>query len=63
LLNRFGADRLLWASDFPWILRQPGYDRMVGLLDELLPDLADHERTAVMGDNAAEFLRFPEVPN
>jgi len=61
LLQSFGADRLMWASDFPWILKEPGYGRLVGILDELLPDLDERDRVSIMGGAAARFLRFPPL--
>ena len=58
LTKTFGADRLMWASDFPWIAENPGYGRMLRVIDELLPQLSDVERTAVMGGTAERFLRL-----
>ena len=62
LLRYFGAQRLMWASDYPWICQEPGYGRLVHLLDELMPELDEKERAAVMGGTAARFLRFPQLP-
>ena len=39
----------MWASDFPWICVEPGYDKMVRLLKELVPDVGDEEHDSVMG--------------
>ena len=61
LLSRFGADRLMWATDFPWILKNPGYDKLVGVIDALLPDLSEEERADIMGGTAKRFLRFPDL--
>ncbi|MCZ6635149.1 MAG: amidohydrolase family protein [bacterium] len=58
LLSKFGADRLMWATDFPWILKEPGYDKLVGVMDELLPDLSEEERADIMGGTAKRFLGF-----
>jgi predicted TIM-barrel fold metal-dependent hydrolase len=51
----------MWASDFPWIAEDPGYGKMVGVLDELLPGLSGEERSRIMGGTAREFLRFPRL--
>ena len=59
LLGAFGAERLMWGTDFPWIVAEPGYGRAMGVIDELLPDLGPAERTAIMGGTAKRFLRFP----
>ena len=63
LVETFGADRLMWASDFPWIVDDPGYGKMVRVLDELLPELTPDERASVMGGTARRFLRFPDLTN
>ena len=60
LLNAFGVERLIWATDFPWILEDPGYGPLTQVVDELLPDLSPSERDAVMGGNARRVLRFPD---
>jgi L-fuconolactonase len=59
LYNDFGPDRLMWASDAPWIYEEPGYGALTTVLDELLPNLSESERAAVMGGTAQRFLRFP----
>jgi predicted TIM-barrel fold metal-dependent hydrolase len=61
LLREFGADRLMWASDFPWIVEEPGYGRALGVVDELLPELSRPQRQAILGDTARRFLRLPVI--
>ena len=58
VLDLFGAKRLMWATDFPWILEDPGYGQLTDILKELLPDLHDNEYDDIMGENAKRFLRF-----
>jgi predicted TIM-barrel fold metal-dependent hydrolase len=58
LHEAFGADRLMWASDYPWIREEPGYRRMLDLVDHALPGLSADERSAVTGGTAARLLRF-----
>ena len=58
LYDAFGADRLLWATDFPWIVEEPGYDRLVRLLEEQLPSLSAQERARIMGGTAAALFGF-----
>lgn len=48
----YGTDRLMWASDFPWIVDDPGYGAMLALVDHHLPDLSADEQEAVLGGNA-----------
>ena len=61
LLMVFGCERLMWASDFPWIDTDPGYGELVALPGHTFPDLSSEERTQLMGRTAARFLRFPAL--
>lgn len=58
LLAAFGADRMLMASDWPWIEFEPGYERIIGVVDELLPDISAAERDAIRGGTASSLFRF-----
>ena len=51
--SAFGATRMMWASNFPHILRQAGYGQALQLVDAALPDLSDDERGWIMGRTAA----------
>jgi predicted TIM-barrel fold metal-dependent hydrolase len=54
--ERIGADRILWASDYP----HPEYHP--GIVDELrssLEPLPDEHRARVLGTNAIEAYRLP----
>ena len=48
----FGAERMMWCSDFPWIREEPGYSRLVSLLDHHLPQLMTGEKELILGGNA-----------
>lgn len=52
----FGAHRLLWASDWPWIRTEPGYGAQLDLVDAHLPDLTSEERAMVLGSTASALL-------
>ena len=54
----FGADRMLWASDYPWIAPVPGYAEQLALVDHYLPELSAAERAAICGGTAASLFRF-----
>ena len=54
----FGADRMLWASDYPWIVEEPGYAQQLALVDHYLPGLTDSERAAIQGGTAASLFSF-----
>jgi len=52
LFRSFGADRLMWATDSPWILDEPGYDNLTRVIDTQLPDLGEKDRALIMGGTA-----------
>ena len=60
-MQGFGASRLMWATDFPWIAEDPGYDKMVGVVEALMPELTAGELADIMGGTARRVLRFPDV--
>lgn len=61
LLNSFGPKRLMWATDFPWILEEPGYGKLTTVIENLMPNLSESELADIMGGNAKQFLRFPDL--
>ncbi len=63
LLTSYGSKRLMWATDFPWILEDPGYGVLTNVFKELLPSLSENEYGDIMGGTAKRFLRFPERGN
>jgi L-fuconolactonase len=58
LLKIFGPNRMLWASDFPWITKEPGYQEQLALVDKLLPNLSTEDRAKICGGNAEELFVF-----
>ena len=54
IYRAYGAERMMWCTDFPWITEEPGYRRLVALLDHHLPHLAESERALIAGGNALE---------
>lgn len=58
LLAAFGPERLLWASDWPWIKKKPGYCELLDLVEHHLPGLSPDEVDLVMGGNAQRVLRL-----
>jgi L-fuconolactonase len=58
LLAAFGANRMLMASDWPWIEFEPGYSRILAVVDELLPGITAAERDAIRGGTAMSLFRF-----
>jgi L-fuconolactonase len=51
----FGADRLMWGSDMPWI-GERGYAPALGVIDAL-QFLTEGERQALLGDTARTVFR------
>ena len=45
----YGAARMLWASDYPWPAQDPGYARLLGLVDHTFPGLTEAERADILG--------------
>jgi L-fuconolactonase len=58
LCETFGAERLLWGSDYPHTLLRSGYARSVNLPARALPDLHPDELAAIMG-GTARMLYWP----
>jgi predicted TIM-barrel fold metal-dependent hydrolase len=56
LAARFGADRFLWASDFPHADHTPAYLADLEELAEAFPD--EHDRRRFLGDNVRELFRL-----
>jgi predicted TIM-barrel fold metal-dependent hydrolase len=55
LAERFGADRFLWASDFPHADHTPEY---IGDLEELAGAFGEEDRRLFLGDNARRLFRI-----
>ena len=54
LVDTFGADRVVWGSDFPFVLDECGYSgetSAAGIVRECGAGLTDAEIAAVMGGN------------
>jgi L-fuconolactonase len=49
LADAFGAERMLWASDYPWTRDVPGYATLLDLAAASLPDASAAELEAIHG--------------
>ncbi|RQH00623.1 amidohydrolase family protein [Paraburkholderia dinghuensis] len=58
LLAAFGAERLMWGSDWPVLNLNGDYERWHVCAQRLLATSTDAERQAVFGANAAAFYRL-----
>mmetsp|Transcript_25210 Transcript_25210/g.44968 ORF Transcript_25210/g.44968 Transcript_25210/m.44968 type:complete len:95 (-) Transcript_25210:33-317(-) len=62
LIDHFGAERLLWGTDFPWITAECGYTKAWSILedgDALAggpPLLSAEEKSMIMGGNLASLF-------
>ncbi len=54
----FGANRMLNASDWPWIKVEPGYAEVLALVDHYLPGISPDERAAIRGGTAKSLFSF-----
>jgi L-fuconolactonase len=57
-LELFGADRMMFGSDYPVCLLAASYDRVLGSFQELLKELGDDDRDKIFCKNAARFYRL-----
>lgn len=61
VLEAFGSDRVMFGSDWPVCLQAASYGDVVGLAEDLLTGLSDHERSEVWGTTAARFYKLTDV--
>ncbi|HEY4162701.1 MAG TPA: amidohydrolase family protein [Dongiaceae bacterium] len=54
----FGADRVMWGSDWPVVNLAGGYDAWAEATDKLLSGLNAKERDAILGGTATQFYRL-----
>lgn len=59
LISWYGASRLLWGSDFPWIEEEPGYAATAELPRASLPQLSQADLAEVYGGTALRL--FPHL--
>ena len=52
IYRAYGADRMMWCTDSPWIAVEPSYQKLVDLLDIHLPDISAGEKEMIMGGTA-----------
>lgn len=62
LINAFGADRVMFASNFPVDGRYLTYEQLLDQYDKALAALSDSERDAIFYRTAAIVYRIPDQP-
>lgn len=59
VVDCFGFDRVMFGSDWPVCLQAGSYDRVIGVLEEILsPRLNEAASRKVFGENAARFYKL-----
>jgi predicted TIM-barrel fold metal-dependent hydrolase len=57
-IDIFGADRCMFASNFPVDRLRVSYKQMFADFDRMISDMTHSERQALFRDNAARFYRI-----
>ena len=57
-LELFGAERMMFGSDYPVCLLAASYDRVLDAFQEILKDLSEADREKIFSKNAAKFYRL-----
>ena len=57
-LESFGADRMMFGSDYPVCLLAASYDRVLDSFQEILKSLSDADRDKIFSLNAEKFYRL-----
>lgn len=57
-LEFFGADRMMFGSDYPVCLLAASYERVLDSFQEILQNLTDTDREKIFSSNAAKFYRL-----
>ena len=57
-LESFGADRMMFGSDYPVCLLATSYDRVLDSFQEILKSLSDADRDKIFSQNAEKFYRL-----
>ena len=52
VVKAFGADRVMWASDYPIIFKDPGYAKILRIYTHELPFLKPDQRAMILGGTA-----------
>jgi L-fuconolactonase len=58
IITCFGADRVMWGSDWPVVNLAGGYDAWMEAAEKLLSGFNSTERAAILGGTAARFYRL-----
>jgi predicted TIM-barrel fold metal-dependent hydrolase len=59
IVDAFGAERLLWGSDYPFTAVGGTYADSLTVLDQILPDLPAADRQSIVAGTARRLYRLP----
>ncbi|MFL6581964.1 MAG: amidohydrolase family protein [Burkholderiales bacterium] len=59
LIESFGAERVVWGSDWPVMLLNGDYHGWLAAAQELISGQSAEQQSAIMGGNAIRFYRLP----
>ena len=59
LLDCFGAERIVWGSDWPVMLLNSNYSAWLATARQFIAPLSPAEQSAILHDNAVRFYRLP----
>lgn len=58
MLNRFGADRVMYGSDWPVCLVAASYEQQLNIVEHFIEPLSPAEKQKIMGENAIRFYNL-----
>lgn len=58
LFETFGAERLMYGSDWPVCLVAASYEQQLAIVQQYLSKFSDHEKRLVMSENAKKFYNL-----
>lgn len=58
VFETFGADRIMYGSDWPVCLLAASYEQQFNIVNEYISKLSDNEKRKVLGDNAKRFYNI-----
>ena len=60
-LTRFGPERLMWGSDFPFVCAREGYGNALRWMRDAIAARVGDAHTLVFGETARRVFRLPEL--
>ena len=61
IYEHFGPQRMMWGSDFPYILGHCGYAKALALIQDELPFLTSEDKKWILGRTASTLWQFSDA--